>query len=177
MSTFLVHGKPGNSDHNQLLMFFPGFRWDREKIRDMTVFWNADDVSPNNLMTPSSQTAMIHELKKRFPTILKKLPNLRLIEPANQYKEVSRWAGAPVVFVCDVVIYTESYLLLDLSQHSIDVKQWDGMQDLLEQLSPKESLQWFVVANNNEEIMPRERARFGLPPPDAERTVCAASKP
>ncbi|KAI9696129.1 MAG: hypothetical protein M1836_005960 [Candelina mexicana] len=139
-----------------------GFRWPRPLIRVHVVLNNLDDASPEWLMSPECQACMLLNFQKLFPSIMARLPNLRLIEQHDEKDESASAISQPYAYIADKV--TVCGLSEDVGKimgEGTTAPVWDAMIQLRDKLVPGEKLGWYVVYNGDVE-------RDGGPRDDSE---------
>lgn len=134
MPTWLVHG----------------FRWPRAQIRIHTILQNLDDMAPEWIMAPATQTCLHNNFRKQWPGLMARLPGLRFIEQYDPDDLTAK--DQPYAYVCDQV--HEIKLGIDLEEvrvGGVPEEQLAAISELRDNITPEAKLGWFVVVNGDVE--------------------------
>ncbi|KAF3045186.1 hypothetical protein E8E12_010481 [Didymella heteroderae] len=134
MPTWLVHG----------------FRWPRAQVRIHTILQNLDDVAPEWVMAPATQSCLHKNFKEQWPDIIARLPGLQFIEQYDP--EDLTVKDQPYAYVCDQV--HDIKLGIDIDEvrgAGVSDEQWAAIAELRDKVTPDAKLGWFVVVNGDVE--------------------------
>ena len=134
MPTWLVHG----------------FRWPRAQVRIHTILQNLDDMAPEWIMAPATQTCLHNNFKKQWPELMARLPGLRFIEQYDPDDLTAK--DQPYAYVCDQV--HDIKLGIDLEEvraGGVPEEQLAAISELRDNITPDAKLGWFVVVNGDVE--------------------------